>query len=176
MRFFKAFLYIYENYLMKLTGLVFIISTILISYQVVGRKFFGMTISGYDQMIIWSSIICIYLMIGLGLKQGRHLRVTVLVKSIKRDRIRFIIEFIGNFISVFYIFIASAATWVYMLKSKRVGSKAVMFDIPTWIVYLFITIGLVLMLLFYIERMVGFYRYYKYKDEEIIDVLNEDGN
>lgn len=174
MYFFKLLAQLYEKYVLKLTGVAFLILTLIISYQVIGRKFFNITIPGYDQIVIWISIICIYLMLGLSLVEGRHLRVSVFVKRLSELK-RVIVELIGTLVSISYVVIALFATISFMFKSKAVGSKAIMFHFPTWVVYLFISIGFLLFLICYLERIIRFTKYFKNNDKKIIDILKEDG-
>lgn len=150
-KFFDVFTRFQQQILTQITGLIFIISTIVLVYQVFGRKIFGIVIPGYDQIILWLSIICVYLMMGLALKEGRHIRVTIVMNLIRKEKIKQFFELFSTLISICYVLIAIYATYSHMMQSKRIGSKAIMFNFPTWIVMLIIVISFLILLIYYFE-------------------------
>lgn len=135
-RFYRAIIYIIDNFEPFIIKLLFSLMVIILGAQVFTRYLFGFTFSWAEQVARIFFVWITFAGISYAVKDRLHLRVTLFVNYLP-DKARKFIEFIGCAIAMIFGYYIAWSIFNIILIQIEMGQKFSSIPaLPVWIMYL----------------------------------------
>jgi len=133
-------------------GWVLMASVLLNCVNIAGRYVFGVTITGADELQIFSMIAITFLGLCAVGWRGTHLRMDVLT-HLMPDRLKTVLKFVERLLVCVVCMLVIYASQVYVSRMYQLGIRSENAHIPMWLMHAIVTVGLSLLVLVMVARM-----------------------
>ena len=124
-----------------LSGMMFLLLALFITYQVIARKFNVVMAPGMDLMSGFTMAMASTWAFSYALRTGSHVRIDVLLPFMS-PRVRWWADQAALASIVFFVSITAWKTWVMVLKSYEIGAVTNTYPlVPLWVPQTFVAIG-----------------------------------
>lgn len=144
-------------------GFSTIIFAVIMFANVVLRNFFQMGLAWSNEVSSYLNIFAVYLAISAGFKYKDHVGVTAFVDFCIPKKIRKHFDTLSNAICIVFCVIVCYFSCKMVSNSMNTGQVSLVLQIPLWLIYLCMVLGMVGSIIRLIMEIVKIY----YKDKEI---------
>jgi len=153
-KFFQLITTLEDRYLISIAIVTFVLSVIIMFLEAISRYVLAMSFDWADELCRYCMVIAIFLSLPMAGKKGHHIRLEFFT-----NKFSLIIQKVSEKFTMAMGFIF----WTFMLYSSinyfhhvlLVGETSVSsLQIPIWIIVLFVPVGSVLFLIYYLEEVI----------------------
>ncbi|HZJ87810.1 MAG TPA: TRAP transporter small permease [Sphaerochaeta sp.] len=134
-------------------SILMLFTSLLIFVQVILRYFFGKSIVWGEELARYGIVWFVFLGSSLAVKEGAHASVDVIVKLLPKMTRR-VVEILAIVISIFYCAVVVYAGMNLVLRVRSMGNITPTLEIPMFIPYLAIPVGVTLMGIRYVMDLI----------------------
>lgn len=130
-------------FLARIASVIFWIVVILVAVNIVGRKLFNFTIAGIIEIVQYGMLVVMTLSMARTTFTGGHVTVSIITGRLPKA-VRCIIEFLGLLLSAALVAAAAYICIQYVPKTFISGQVTERYKIPFYLIYGFMTFGLII--------------------------------
>ena len=146
-----------ESFLNLIGGLVIFAIVLLAVANILGRKFFDMPVDGYIDWTEQAMAFFAFLGIAYCQREGGHIRMDILVGSLRR-RVLWVFEFFSTTLMFVVTVLLIYGTYGHFLRAWTNGDSSFDIELPTWPAKLIVPIALTVLSLRLLLQMWGYLR------------------
>lgn len=135
-------------------GLFLSISVILVVAEIVGRRFFEVSMVGSDEIAAFAVIWSVFFTASLAVKKNLHVRIDVIFTLLPRRLGRYV-DAVGTLLSLVFTTYLTWSGYALVRESLMLGEVTMtMLQLPLWIPHLIMPIGGFLLTVRLLQRLV----------------------
>ena len=162
------YLSVFEDYLIKISGISLFVVMILTSFQIISRVL-GYPWPGYLELSELSISIFAFLGVAYAQRLDAHIRMELLVGNLK-GRAKWLLEFFSTIFSFLVVLILIYYSWLFAIDAYKIGDTTYDYLYPTWPAKILVPIAFTIWALRLFLEIFGFLRMIVFKKVEPIAI------